>query len=54
MEQVLIVDEPTSGLDKASEYVILGLLEKLSKDLLVIVVTHSEIIQNDAHSIQIK
>lgn len=51
--QVLIVDEPTSGLDKASEYVILGLLEKLSKNLLVIVVTHSEIIQNDAHSIQI-
>lgn len=40
--QVLVVDEPSSGLDSNTENVILELLLALSREMIVIVVTHSE------------
>jgi ATP-binding cassette, subfamily C, bacterial len=38
--KILILDEPTSNLDKDSEAVINSIIERLKKEILVIVVTH--------------
>jgi ABC-type bacteriocin/lantibiotic exporter with double-glycine peptidase domain len=40
--KILILDEPTSNLDKDSEVVINSIIERLKKEILVIVVTHKQ------------
>jgi ATP-binding cassette subfamily C protein len=53
--KILVLDEPSSSVDRVSEQLIFQSLRKLSKDLLVIVISHSEtIIQETDHIILMK
>lgn len=45
--KILLADEPTGALDKENEKVIMRYLEEISKDTLVIIVTHNEKIVDD-------
>ena len=48
--EIIIADEPTGALDRNSSSIIMGVLKKISKDRIVIVVTHDKsLIDNDSN-----
>jgi len=48
---LLIIDEPTAGLDSNSEKDVTTFIEELSSFMLVLVVTHSELLMSRSHNI---
>lgn len=44
---ILLLDEPTSGLDTRNEIAVFDLLKNISKDIMIILVTHSDNIDNN-------
>lgn len=53
--EIIIADEPTGALDKKSSAMIMSILKKISKERLVIVVTHDKsLIDNESNSFLLK
>lgn len=51
--KVIIADEPTGNLDKKNRDIVMNILEKLSKDHLVLIVTHDKSLANKYESDEI-
>jgi ATP-binding cassette subfamily B protein len=44
--QILLLDEPTAAMDKETEYFVMNLLQKIKKDMMILMVSHRESIEN--------